>query len=195
MAVTGGAVLPKAVGSAVRGDDRNPLVRDLRHDRDGGGDRLQSGPRHARRRQRRLSRAVLRDPRSSASVRPTRIFARPDESGLVQVRGPQVFPGYLDPAHNDGTLGRRRLAHHRRRRLPDRGRAARADRPREGPDHPQRPQHRSRRRSRTWPTSFAGVQISAAVGMPDQYAGEVPALFVVPSARRADRPRSAAGHI
>ena len=28
---------------------------------------------------------------------------------------------------------------------------------------------------------FAGVQISAAVGMPDQYAGEVPALFVVPA--------------
>jgi fatty-acyl-CoA synthase len=26
---------------------------------------------------------------------------------------------------------------------------------------------------------FPGVQISAAVGMPDQYAGEVPALFVV----------------
>jgi len=26
---------------------------------------------------------------------------------------------------------------------------------------------------------FAGVEISAAVGMPDQYAGEVPALFVV----------------
>ena len=28
---------------------------------------------------------------------------------------------------------------------------------------------------------FDGVQISAAVGMPDQYAGEVPALFVVPA--------------
>ncbi|MDP3897942.1 MAG: enoyl-CoA hydratase-related protein, partial [Mesorhizobium sp.] len=29
---------------------------------------------------------------------------------------------------------------------------------------------------------FDGVQISAAVGMPDEYAGEVPALFVVPAA-------------
>ena len=28
---------------------------------------------------------------------------------------------------------------------------------------------------------FAGVQISSAVGMPDQYAGEVPILFVVPA--------------
>jgi fatty-acyl-CoA synthase len=29
--------------------------------------------------------------------------------------------------------------------------------------------------------AFASVQISAAVGMPDQYAGEVPILFVVPA--------------
>ena len=36
---------------------------------------------------------------------------------------------------------------------------------------------------------FEGVQISAAVGMPDQHAGEVPALFVVPKpgARRESR--------
>ena len=40
---------------------------------------------------------------------------------------------------------------------------------------------------------FAGVQISAAVGMPDQYAGEVPALFVVPRAGRAGRSRGAEG--
>src|SRR5690606_13423317 len=26
----------------------------------------------------------------------------PMESGLVQVSGPQVFPGYVDPAHNQG---------------------------------------------------------------------------------------------
>ena len=28
---------------------------------------------------------------------------------------------------------------------------------------------------------YAGVEVSAAVGMPDQYAGEVPMLFVVPA--------------
>ncbi|MDP3895680.1 MAG: AMP-binding protein, partial [Mesorhizobium sp.] len=28
----------------------------------------------------------------------------PNESGLVHVKGPQVFPGYLDPAHDFGTL-------------------------------------------------------------------------------------------
>jgi fatty-acyl-CoA synthase len=31
-------------------------------------------------------------------------LCQPDESGLVEVRGPQVFPGYIDPAHNQGTL-------------------------------------------------------------------------------------------
>ena len=34
---------------------------------------------------------------------------------------------------------------------------------------------------------FAGIHVSAAVGMPDQYAGEVPVLFVVP-AHPAPRP-------
>jgi fatty-acyl-CoA synthase len=28
----------------------------------------------------------------------------PNEIGMVQVRGPQIFPGYVDPAHNTGTL-------------------------------------------------------------------------------------------
>ena len=51
---------------------------------------------------------------------------------------------------------RRRLADHRRCRLPDRGRTPRPDRPREGPDHPQRPQHRSGRdRGRGQPVSPA----------------------------------------
>ena len=64
------------------------------------------------------------------------------------------FPGYVDPAHNIGTLAPRRLADDRRCRLPDRRRAARADRPREGPDHPRAATTSIRPRSRTWRTSF-----------------------------------------
>ena len=62
MAVTGGAVLPKAIGSRFEATTGHPAVRDLRHDGDGRGNRLQSRPRHAGRRQRRLSRALFRDP-------------------------------------------------------------------------------------------------------------------------------------
>ncbi len=39
-----------------------------------------------------------------ARLGPASDLCGPDESGLVQVRGPQVFPGYVDPAHNVGTL-------------------------------------------------------------------------------------------
>src|SRR5579883_1841162 len=61
-----------------------------------------------------------------------------DEIGMVLMRGPQVFKGYVNPAHNKGAwfeggwfnsgdLGRLDLAH----------------RPRQGSHHPWRPQHRS----------------------------------------------------
>lgn len=103
----------------------------------------------------------------------------PDESGLVQVRGPQVFAGYVDPAHDVGTLGadgwlttgdvgyltadERLVLTGREKDLIVRS------------GHNVDPAAIEDVANR-----FPGVQISAAVGMPDQYAGEVPALFVVP---------------
>ena len=104
----------------------------------------------------------------------------PGESGLVQVRGPQVFPGYVDPAHNIGTLGpdgwlttgdigymtadERLVLTGREKDLIVRS------------GHNIDPAAIEDVANR-----FPGVHISAAVGMPDQYAGEVPALFVVPA--------------
>jgi fatty-acyl-CoA synthase len=102
------------------------------------------------------------------------------ESGLVQVKGRQVFPGYVDPAHNIGTLSpggwlttgdvgyltadQRLVLTGREKDLIVRG------------GHNIDPAAIEDAANR-----FPGVQISAAVGMPDQYAGEVPALFVVPA--------------
>ncbi len=68
-----------------------------------------------------------------------------EESGAVQVRGPQIFPGYVDRAHNKGTLSEDGwLTTGDVGYLTDRW-AAGADGPREGPDRPRWPQHRSRR--------------------------------------------------
>lgn len=104
----------------------------------------------------------------------------PQESGLVQVSGPQVFPGYVDPAHNRGirsadgwlitgdvgylTEDQRLVLTGREKDLIVRS------------GHNINPSD-----IEDVANVFPGVQISAAVGMPDAYAGEVPALFVVAS--------------
>ncbi|MGN6467257.1 MAG: AMP-binding protein [Rhizobiaceae bacterium] len=102
----------------------------------------------------------------------------PNESGHVQVRGPQVFPGYVDPAHNVGTLSPDGwlttgdvgyLDENERLFLTGREK-----------DLIVRSGHNIDPAAiEDVANQFEGVQISAAVGMPDQYAGEVPALFVV----------------
>ncbi|MEJ8573562.1 AMP-binding protein [Microbaculum marinum] len=102
----------------------------------------------------------------------------PGESGLVQVRGPQVFPGYVDPAHNVGTLDADGwlttgdvgfLSEDERLTLTGREK-----------DLIVRSGHNIDPAAiEDVANQFEGVHISAAVGMPDQYAGEVPALFVV----------------
>lgn len=104
----------------------------------------------------------------------------PGESGSVEVRGPQVFPGYVDPAHNIGTLGADGwlttgdvgyMTADERLVLTGREK-----------DLIVRSGHNIDPAAiEDVANAFAGVQISAAVGMPDQYAGEVPALFVVPA--------------
>jgi enoyl-CoA hydratase/carnithine racemase len=98
---------------------------------------------------------------------------------MVQVRGPQVFPGYADAAHNVGTLAPDGwlttgdigyLTEDERLVLTGREK-----------DLIVRSGHNIDPAAiEDVANQFPGVQISAAVGMPDQYAGEVPALFVVP---------------
>jgi fatty-acyl-CoA synthase len=106
------------------------------------------------------------------------------ESGSVLVRGPQVFPGYVDPDHNRGVLGvdgwlatgdvgyftedHRLVLTGREKDLIIRG------------GHNIDPAA-----IEDVANAFPGVQISAAVGMPDGYAGEAPMLFVVPAPGRS----------
>ena len=99
-------------------------------------------------------------------------------SGLVVVRGPQVFPGYIDPRHNvdvlmdDGWLVTGDIGYLTEdERLILTGRAK---------DLIVRSGHNIDPAAiEDIANDFPGVQISSAVGMPDQYAGEVPILFVV----------------
>ena len=99
-------------------------------------------------------------------------------SGLVVVRGPQVFPGYVDPQHNvnvltdDGWLMTGDIGYLTEdERLILTGRAK---------DLIVRSGHNIDPAAiEDVANDFPGVQISSAVGMPDQYAGEVPILFVV----------------
>jgi fatty-acyl-CoA synthase len=99
-------------------------------------------------------------------------------SGLVVVRGPQVFPGYVDPQHNtdvltdDGWLVTGDIGYLTEdERLILTGRAK---------DLIVRSGHNIDPAAiEDVANAFPGVQINSAVGMPDQYAGEVPILFVV----------------
>ena len=99
-------------------------------------------------------------------------------SGLVVVRGPQVFPGYVDPKHNagvrtdDGWVMTGDIGYLTEdERLVLTGRAK---------DLIVRSGHNIDPAAiEDVANEFPGVQISSAVGMPDQYAGEVPILFVV----------------
>jgi len=102
----------------------------------------------------------------------------PGESGLVQVRGPQVFPGYVDPAHNAGTLDSDGwLTTGDVGYLSDDARLFLTGREK---DLIVRSGHNIDPAAiEDVANQYDGVEISAAVGMPDQYAGEVPALFVV----------------
>lgn len=101
------------------------------------------------------------------------------QSGLVQVRGPQVFPGYVEARHNigvldqDGWLTTGDIGYlTAEERLVLTGREK---------DLIVRSGHNIDPGAiEDVVNDVPGVDISAAVGMPDQYAGEVPVLFVVP---------------
>jgi fatty-acyl-CoA synthase len=104
----------------------------------------------------------------------------PLTSGLVLIQGPQVFPGYVDPKHNEGVLTESGWLITgdigyltKDERLVLTGRAK---------DLVVRSGHNIDPAAiEDVANDFPGVQISSAVGMPDQYAGEVPILFVVPA--------------
>ena len=177
MAMTGGAMLPKAVG------ERFEKVTGIRiYETYGMTETAAAIAFNPGRGEPVMGSVGFRAPYSE-----TRIVALdhdeirhcgPGESGLVQVRGPQVFPGYVDPAHNIGTLSEDGwlttgdigfLSSEQRLFLTGREK-----------DLIVRSGHNIDPAAiEDVANTFEGVQISAAVGMPDQYAGEVPALFVV----------------
>lgn len=104
----------------------------------------------------------------------------PGTSGVVLIKGPQVFPGYVDPKHNrdvlrqDGWLNTGDVGY-----LTDDQRLVLTGRAK---DLIVRSGHNINPADiEDVANSFPGVQISAAVGMPDAYAGEVPILYAVPS--------------
>ena len=115
-------------------------------------------------------------------------------SGLVLVQGPQVFPGYVDPRHNQGVLTNDHwlttgdigyLTEDERLVLTGREK-----------DLIVRSGHNIDPAAiEDVANEFPGIQMSSAVGMPDAYAGEVPILFVVPSPDQAIDLRLLQDHI
>jgi fatty-acyl-CoA synthase len=177
MAMTGGAVLPKAVGQRFEAITGIRIFETYGMTETAAAIAFNPGPGEPI-----MGSVGFRSPYSQTrivSLDPGDIrICGPNESGLVQVRGPQVFPGYVDPAHNVGTLS------------PD-GWLTTGDVGYFSEDERLFLTGREkdlivRSGHNIDPVAiedvanqFDGVQISAAVGMPDQYAGEVPVLFVV----------------
>jgi fatty-acyl-CoA synthase len=83
-------------------------------------------------------RVVALDENGNASDREV----APGEQGMVLFKSPNVFSGFCRPGRQRQGLHRRRLARHRRPGLDRQPGAAEPHGPLEGPDHPQRPQHR-----------------------------------------------------
>ena len=179
MAVTGGALLPKAVGARFEATTGIRLYETYGMTETAAAIAFNPG----------RGEPVAGSVGYRAPYSETRIMrldnaaatpCAPEEGGLVQVRGPQVFPGYLDPAHDEGTLAADGWLTTgdigyltAEQRLVLTGRAK---------DLILRSGHNIDPAAiEDVADRFEGVRASAAVGMPDQYAGEVPALFVVPA--------------
>ncbi|MFO0992779.1 MAG: AMP-binding protein [Hyphomicrobiales bacterium] len=178
MAVTGGAVLPKAVGERFEAATGIRLFETYGMTETAAAIAFNPG------RGTPIAGSVgFRAPYSQTRI--VRLGAAdneactPGETGLVQVRGPQVFPGYVDPSHNIGTL-----ADDGWLTTGDVGYLTKDERlvltGREKDLIIRSGHNIDPAAIEDVANQFPGVQISAAVGMPDQYAGEVPALFVVP---------------
>lgn len=184
MALTGGAVLPKAVGERFQARTGIRLFETYGMTETaaaiafnpGRGEPLQGS-------------VGFRAPFAQTKIVPLESGGHPQEclplqSGLVLVRGPQVFPGYLDPRHDDGVLtGDHWLNTGDVGYLTEDGRLVLTGREK---DLIVRSGHNIDPAAiEDVANEFPGVQMSSAVGMPDAYAGEVPVLFVVPAPNRA----------
>ena len=180
MALTGGAVLPKAVGDRFEARTGIRLYETYGMTETaaaiafnpGRGEPLQGS-------------VGFRAPFAETKIvglhdGDTQRQCAPGESGLVLVKGPQVFPGYVDPRHNQGVLTDDHwlvtgdigyLTEDQRLVLTGRHK-----------DLIVRSGHNIDPAAiEDIANEFPGVQMSSAVGMPDVYAGEVPILFVVAS--------------
>ena len=171
--------LPQGRERALSRPNGDQALRDLRDDRDGGGDRLQSGARDATAGKRGVQAPFAQTQIVSLEPGHRETICPPGTSGLVMVKGPQVFPGYLDPRHDeavrrgDGWLVTGDVGY-----LTDDQRLVLTGREK---DLIVRSGHNINPADiEDVANAFPGVQISAAVGMPDGYAGEVPILFAVP---------------
>jgi len=180
MALTGGAVLPKAVGDRFQARTGIRLFETYGMTETaaaiafnpGRGEPLQGSVGF---------RAPFAETKIVSLGEPDMQRACPPlTSGLVLVKGPQVFPGYVDPRHNIGVLTDDHwivtgdigyLTEDARLVLTGREK-----------DLIVRSGHNIDPAAiEDVANAFPGVQMSSAVGMPDAYAGEVPILFVVPS--------------
>ena len=181
MALTGGAVLPKAIGE--RFEKRTGMRLFETYGMTETAAAIAFNPGHGAP----LAGSVgFRAPFAKTliaafgSERGLPTACAPLTSGLVLVQGPQVFPGYVDPKHNDGVLTAAGwlitgdigyLTEDQRLVLTGRAK-----------DLIVRSGHNIDPAAiEDVANAFPGVQMSSAVGMPDQYAGEVPLLFVVPA--------------
>jgi acyl-CoA synthetase (AMP-forming)/AMP-acid ligase II/enoyl-CoA hydratase/carnithine racemase len=178
MGLTGGAVLPKAVGERFQQRTGITLFETYGMTETAAAIAFNPG------RGEPLAGSVgFRAPYATTKIvslrNPEKLLECPKlTSGLVVVRGPQVFPGYVDPKHNadvltaDGWLMTGDIGYLTEdERLILTGRAK---------DLIVRSGHNIDPAAiEDVANEFPGVQISSAVGMPDQYAGEVPILFVV----------------
>lgn len=176
MAVTGGAVLPATVRTRFEQATSIPVFETYGMTETAAAIAFTPGQGT------RVSGSVgLRAPYSETRIVDIEDGATPcatGHSGLVQIRGPQVFPGYVDQAHDknvliDGWLTTGDVGYlDQDERLFLTGREK---------DLIVRSGHNIEPAAIEDVANLApDVDISAAVGMPDQYAGEVPVLFVVP---------------
>ena len=176
MAVTGGAVLPSAVGARFEATTGIEIFETYGMTETAAAIAFNPG------RGSRVRGSVgLRSPYSHIRIMRTDAADVPcatGESGLVQVAGPQVFPGYVDRAHDSGVLKDGWLKTGDIGYLTDDQRLVLTGREK---DLIVRSGHNIDPAVIEDVANLApDVSISAAVGMPDQYAGEVPVLFVVP---------------
>jgi fatty-acyl-CoA synthase len=180
MGLTGGAVLPRAVGERF---ERNTGIR--LYETYGMTETAAAIAFNPGRGERLPGSVGFRAPYSETRIAKSKgtggwSTCQPQESGSVLVRGPQVFPGYVDPAHDvgvldgDGWLVTGDVGYFTEdQRLVLTGREK---------DLIIRSGHNIDPAAiEDVANTFPGVQISAAVGMPDAYAGEAPILFAAPA--------------